>query len=122
MDVVQTISEDEFRFIAGLDYGQDEECHQAALRSVIEVQGGRFNEDQYWFPYEVVELGANHLQPGHEREFVICTLLVIRAVIGGFDKATDLAEKRSAMDWQYRHLPADLQAAIDAEYALAGCA
>lgn len=120
MDLVQTISEGELSFIAGLDYGQDQDRHETALQLVIRRQGGNFNEGQRWFPYEVVELGAHHLQTGHEREFAICTILVIRSATAGFDKATDLAEKRIAMESQYRALPLVLQEAIDAEYAAAG--
>ncbi|WP_266183209.1 hypothetical protein [Dyella humicola] len=120
MDLVQSISESELSFIAGLDYGKDQDRHQTALRLVIDQQGGKFNEGQYWFPYEVVELGAHDLQTGHEREFAICTILVIRSVAAGFDKATDLAEKRAAMESQYRLLPVALQVAVDAEYAAAG--
>lgn len=120
MDLVQTISEGELSFIAGLDYGQDQARHETALQLVIGQQGGNFNEGQCWFPYEVVELGAHHLQTGHEREFAICTILVIRSVSAGFDKATDLAEKKMAMESQYRVLPVALQEAIDAEYAAAG--
>lgn len=120
MDLVQTITANELSFIAGLDYSQDRERHEEALRLVIAHQGGQFNDGQHWFPYEVVELGAHHLQVGHEREFAICTLLVIRAVTAGFDKATDLAEKKVAMESQYRMLPAALRELIDAEYAIAG--
>ncbi|MFK2930809.1 hypothetical protein [Dyella agri] len=46
-------------------------------------------------------------------------LLVIRAVMAGFDKATDLVEKQVAMGSQYQLLPAALRDAIDAEYAAA---
>lgn len=121
MDLVKTISAEEVGFIAGLDYGQDRESHEAALRSVIWENADRFTEGQQWFPYEVVELGASHLQAGHEREFAICTLLVIRAVATGFDKATDLAEKRASKVWEYGQLPAQLADAIDVEYVAAGC-
>ncbi|MFC4763533.1 hypothetical protein [Dyella koreensis] len=120
MDLVRTITGDELSFIAGLDYGQDQDRHESALHLVIDQQGGQFNESQRWFPYEVVELGAHHLQIGHEREFVICTLLVIRSVIAGFDKATDLAEKKITMESRYRMLPVGLREVVDAEYAVAG--
>ncbi|TBR40599.1 MULTISPECIES: hypothetical protein [Dyella] len=117
MDLVQTITENELGFIAGLDYGQDRDRHEAALRLVINQQGGQLKKAQQWFPYEVIELGAHHLQVGHEREFAICTLLVIRSVRSGFDKATDLAEKRAARDDDYRLLPANLRDAIDVEFS-----
>ena len=48
---------------------------------------------QYWYPYEVIELGSHLLSPGHEREFVVCTLLARTAVSSGWDTATNLETK-----------------------------
>jgi len=75
--IVTSITESEPTFIAGLDYGQKQDQHLDALRKVIFEQDGVSTRPQYWFPYEVIELGAHSLESGHEREFAICTLLVV---------------------------------------------
>ena len=90
---ISSITEDELAFIGALNYGQQSDQHLVALRRLIFEQGGIPTAGQIWFPYEVIELGAHHLQPGHEREFAICTLLVIGAVEVGFDSSTDLSQK-----------------------------
>ena len=118
---LEPITDDHLRFIAGLDYGQDSDRHFFALRSVIFEQSSQFREEQSWFPYEVVELGAHQLHSSHEREFVICTLLVIHAVKSGFDKTTDLAEKFSSRAAEYDLLPAALREIILSSYAAVGC-
>ena len=66
--------------------------HLEALKGVIFENQCRFLEDldQMWYPYEVVELGAYALESGHEREFVMCTLLVLYAVIAGYDTSKDV--------------------------------
>ena len=88
--LVKSASESELAFIAALDYGQDAERHLAALRAVCFEQGGVIRPDQYWFPYEVIELGAHSLREGHEREFAICTMLVLANVAARVDTSTDL--------------------------------
>ena len=59
-----------------------------------------------------MELGSHALEPGHEREFVICTLLVIEAAIGGFDRNVNLAEKLARMARDYDALPPQLRDVI----------
>lgn len=121
LDLARTATDDELRFIAGLDYGIDSDQHYVALRKVIFSQSCCFNEEQQWHPYEVVELGAHWLQHGHEREFAICTLLVISAVSSGFDRATDLGQKLSDRAADYDALPPELSSAILSAYTSAGC-
>jgi hypothetical protein len=75
IEFIQTLCEQEIEFIANLDYKQDSEKHMATLNKVIFEQNGETTEDQYWFPLEVIELGANSMKFGHEKEFVVCTLL-----------------------------------------------
>ena len=75
IEFIQTISEHEIEFIANLDYKQEAEKHIAALNKVVFEQNCETTEEQYWFPLEVIELGANSLKSGHEKEFVVCTLL-----------------------------------------------
>lgn len=81
--LIKTITQSELRFIASRDYGQDSARHLESLRCVVFEQDGRFRDDQTWFPLEVVELGAYSLEPGHEREFFFCTMLVLLAIQHG---------------------------------------
>ena len=120
IELVATATDEELRFIAGLDHGLDAEQHLVALRRLIFERDCAFEAGERWFPYEVVELGAHGLQAGHEREFAICTLLVIHAVRTGFDKSTDLAEKFEQRAPDYSALTAALSTAILAAYADSG--
>ena len=117
--LVLSASKRELEFIAALDYGQDVDQHLDALRTLLSEQQCKFKEGQVWFPYEVVELGSHALVPGHEREFAICTLLVIEAVRTGFDSGTDLNEKLSNRARDYDLLPTDLREEILSAYARA---
>src|SRR5262249_44435379 len=112
MDLISTVTPGELAFIAGLDYGQGSDQHLSALREVVFNQCGVPNQEQLWYPYEVIELGAHHLTPGHEREFVICTLLVIGAVAAGRDTYTDLQAKFEQHSSTYAALPAELRAPV----------
>ena len=103
--LVQSASESELAFIAALDHGQDVERHLAALRAVCFEQGGVIRPDQHWFPYEVIELGAHWLQQVHEREFAICTMLVLVNVAARVDTSTDLQAKFADRAADYDRLP-----------------
>jgi hypothetical protein len=118
---VASATEGELAYIASLNNGLEKQLHLDALRAVIHDQGGQFREGQLWHPYEVVELGAHALAPGHEREFAICTLLVIAAVNSGFDSATDLAEKFGEQSVSYDLLPLTLREEILNAYATTEC-
>jgi hypothetical protein len=118
---VKSASEQELSYIAGLNYGLEQSQHLDALRKVIFEQGGALTKEQYWFPYEVIELGAHALAAGHEREFAICTLLVIEAVRSGYDTSTDLSAKFSDRSQQYDMLPGSLRDEILIAYQAAGC-
>ncbi|AWH22807.1 hypothetical protein C1933_17050 [Stenotrophomonas sp. ZAC14D2_NAIMI4_6] len=84
-----TASANELAWIAGLcDAGDDAPRHLAQLQAV-QQQGGRLNETQEWYPFEVIERGASHLHPGHEREFVICVLLWLQALAQGRASSLD---------------------------------
>jgi hypothetical protein len=113
--LIATITDDELRFIASADYGQDIDTHMAALRRVFE-QKGKFEADQSWHPYEVVELTSHTLKPGHEREFALCTLLILQAVADGADRHTDLELKFDDRAADYQALPPELRDAILAAY------
>jgi hypothetical protein len=43
-----------------------------------------------WHPYEVIELGKNSLQTGHEREYAACLCIVLLNIERGADKSNDL--------------------------------
>ncbi len=120
-EFIQTITNDELKFISELDYGNDVEKHLAGLRSVIFNQNGIIKEEQGWYPYEVVELGANALTMGHEREFTICTLLVVFNVKVGTDKATDLEVKLELHSKEYDQLPKELSELVISSFENAGC-
>ena len=77
IEFIQSISENEMEFISALDYKQETEKHCAALREVIFNQSCKVTDQQYWLPLEVIELASYSLQQGHEKEFTICTLLVL---------------------------------------------
>ncbi|MBA0223290.1 hypothetical protein A7X93_10745 [Stenotrophomonas maltophilia] len=73
-------SAEELSWIATLcDPGDDARRHLQELQ-VLMQQGGILNDEQEWYPFEVIERGAGHLHPGHEREFVICVLLWLQAL------------------------------------------
>jgi hypothetical protein len=80
-----------------------------ALRKLFRGQGRVISEGQDWHPYEVIELGAHSLIPGHEREFVACTLLVIAAIADGVDTSTTLAWKLDDRAADYDALPHGLR-------------
>jgi len=118
----KTLSEDELKFIAGRDYGVEVERHLEALKKVVFDQDGYLGEGQYWFPYEVIELCSYSLEPGHAREFVACTLLVIRNVVGGYDRTHDLSEMFDNHATFYAELPPELSEQVMAAYIASGLA
>lgn len=100
-------------FISHLDYGQDYARHHAELNRVI-ANGGRVDMDcQLWHPYEVVELGKNWLQPGHEREFVACALIVLRNVIEGNDRVNELDNGLEVVADSVSELPEELRELVE---------
>lgn len=107
--LVKTATESELRHIASMDYGQDTDRHYEALRALIFEQDGNLSEDQYWYPHEVIMLGSNVLSQGHEREFFICTMLLIQAIANGSDLSADLSDKLNDHATDYDRLPAYLR-------------
>jgi hypothetical protein len=110
--VFRSVTESELAFIAGLDYGQDAPRHLEALRVVCFSQEGIVSSEQQWFPYEVIELGSHSLRPGHEREFAICTLLVLANVAAGVDTSTDVQGKFGDRAADYDRLSTELREEI----------
>ena len=106
------MSKAELAFIAETDYGQNSQQHYEALYTLIHKQDGIITDQQYWFPYEVIELCSHGIKQGHEREFAICTLLIIQNVIAGTDPATDLLVKFQTCAEDYDLLPEELREEI----------
>lgn len=109
MELLKSLTHDERKFIAERDYGVDADVHLHELNKLIDVQSGALQEGQYWYPYEVIELTTNSLVPGHEREFVACTLLILHAVASGYDTAANLDWKFNDHAVDYDLLPPDMR-------------
>jgi hypothetical protein len=108
-DLLASLTEEEIRFISSRDYGADSDRHYAALNNVL-ARGGRIRaKDEYWFPYEAIELGKNALEPGHDREFAACIVIVLENILSGDDTWNDadyiLETQKDAID----SLPSDLR-------------
>lgn len=103
--LIGTASHAELDWIAGLGHPDEQARHRTALQQVVGPQQGRLHEDQLWYPYEVIERGAARYAPGHEREFVLCTLLVILAVQAGQRLDVDLAMQFDDLAATYETLP-----------------
>ena len=112
--LLHSLSDSERDFIAGLDYGVDREVHRAALDTVIQREGEvDFDAQGFWHPYEVIELGKNWLQEGHEREYAACMCMVLRNIEAGRDRCNDLD---GILDQHYssvQSLPDELREVID---------
>lgn len=113
----RTATPDELSFIAGLDHGQDRERHQTELHELIFEREGRFKGCEVWFPLEVVKLGADSVTPGHEREFVICCLLVLSAIKTGHCFSHDVENKYSAIEPLLYQLPDEMAGLLVDAYA-----
>lgn len=113
-DLLESLSGPERDFIAGLDYGRDFTTHCAALDIVIR-QGGAldFDTQGYWYPYEVIELGKNWLQEGHEREYAACLGTVLLNIGAGRDLANDVESIVERHHDSGRRLPEELRQLID---------
>ena len=112
--LLQSLSDSERDFIAGLDYGADREAHRKALDRVIKHAGDmEFDAEGYWLPYEVIELGKNWLQQGHEREFAACMGIALRNIETGRDRSNDLHYILTQHYDSIQQLPAELRGLID---------
>jgi hypothetical protein len=112
--LLHSLSDSERNFIAGLDYGADREAHRRALDTVIERAGEMdFKAQGYWFPYEVIELGKNGLQQGHEREFAACLGIVLRNIETGRDLSNDWEYILTQQYESVQNLPSELRALMD---------
>jgi len=112
--LLQSLSDCERDFIAGLDNGADREAHRTALDTLIEHAGDvDFDAQGYWYPYEVIELGKNWLQEAHEREFAACMGIVLRNIETGRDRSNDLEHILTQYYDSIRQLPDVLREVLD---------
>ncbi|WP_237468188.1 hypothetical protein [Vibrio stylophorae] len=116
IEFIKSITEAEMHFISHLDYGCDSDKHYEELQKVIFEQNGITSDEQFWYPYEVIELGSYDLQDGHEREFAICVLLVIHNVVNGTDPSNDLESKFNGQAQALDRLPEQLRSIILSAY------
>ncbi|SFG83783.1 hypothetical protein SAMN05518865_1202 [Duganella sp. CF458] len=114
---VFTANPAELAFISGLDYGQDKARHYAELNKLVFEHQGKFKDGEFWFPLEVIELGANSIKPGHEREFVICCLLVLSAIDSGHCLSHDRESKYAAIEPMLFQLPDEFAGLLMEAYA-----
>ena len=118
---VRSLSDDELRFIASRDYGQETESHLKELRKLFATDSLVPSTDQIWYPYEVIELTSNSLEPGHEREFAACTLLVLRAIEAGYDTGAFPRDKFAYLAPDYDRPPPALREAVLDAFTRVGC-
>ena len=109
--LIETVTDEELWFIAGLDYGQKQEQYFQALRELIFERKARFFAADHEL-YSLIRLGVVSITEGHEREFVICNLLVIHAVTTGFDTLTEMEILLSNSNAPGLNLPSDLAAVL----------
>lgn len=112
--LLESLSKVERDFIACLDNRNNVGQHRSALDDVIS-EGGilDFKSKGYWFPYEVVELGKNWLQDGHEREYAACLGIVLRNIVRGTDKWNDLVGILENQADSISQLPPELKTLIE---------
>lgn len=108
-ELLESLTEAELRFIAGLDYGADFERHLGALRRVVARGGAVQMDSEIWFPYEVIELGKNDLKEHHEREYAACMAIVLQNIASGADGMNDASRIIETQLDSIALLPAELQ-------------
>lgn len=98
---IKSITENEIKFIAGSDNGADIDKHENELKKLIFDQNGVLNSNQYWYPYEVVELCRWSCKKGHEKEFVICNIIICLSIIAGTDRTNDPEYMKDILQKEY---------------------
>lgn len=96
-EFLESLTDVERDFVAGLDYGSDAAKHRQEFDLVIERQGQVDFKNQLWHPYEVIELGKNWLQVGHEREFIACAGIFLLNISTGADRINDWSNNMSVL-------------------------
>ena len=113
VELLESLTDEERNFIANLDHGDDQEEHRKQLDVVIENKGAVDSDSQLWYPYSVIEIGKNMLQPGHEREFAACVGIILHNVIEGSDKMNNVAQIITMFAHQISTLADDLREMIN---------
>lgn len=108
-DFLASLTNEEKEFISGLDYHDRQEEHRKALDELIRRNGNMNPETDLWCPYEVIELGKNWLQEGHEREFVACAAIVLHNIIEGIDKMNNVEINMSVVMEHFDELKVEHQ-------------
>lgn len=109
LELVKSITEDEIDFIAHADYGQNADQHSKALRELIFEQDCIVTDDQYWYPYECIELIRWTCKEGHMREFAFCNIIIAISIISGADNTNDPDRMLKTIPHEYDKLPDDLR-------------
>ena len=84
------LPESERNFLATLDNGEDVEEHREQLDLLIAAGGVAHLDSQFWYPYEVIDLGKHFLVEGHELAFIACNGIVLLNIANGQDTSNDL--------------------------------
>lgn len=108
LEFVKSITDDELDYISRAD-SDDEEIHKSALKSLIFDQDCVRHDDQYWHPYECVELRRWTCYPGHEREFAICNIIIAISITSGADGSNDPDDMLTTIAEEYDKLPSNLR-------------
>ena len=111
--LLKSLTNNERDFIAQLDYRQDSDQHRSALDDVISADGlVDFEAMGCWCPYEVIELGKNWLQEGHEREYAACLGVVLLNIERGTDTTNELEWIIENQSDAISQLPSELKTMI----------
>lgn len=109
LNLIRSISESELEFISKADYGQEFLRHKEALKKLIFEQNGIVNADQYWFPYEVIELSRWSCKEGHEREFAISNVIIALSILGDADGSNSVEYMFEKLSNEYESLSSELK-------------
>ncbi len=113
-ELLRSLTRPERDFIAARDYGADKGRHLDALQAVI-ANGGvvHFGAEGVWYPYEVIELCKNVLEPGHAREYAACLGIVLLNVKLGGDRSNVIEDVLESQHEAIARLPEELQRMLD---------
>ncbi len=109
LNLIRSISESELEFISKADYGQEFLRHKKALKKLIFEQNGIVNADQYWFPYEVIELSRWSCKEGHEREFAISNVIIALSILADADGSNSVEYMFEQLSNEYESLSSELK-------------
>jgi hypothetical protein len=110
--LVKSITADEINFIAQADYGEDAVQHAKALRHLIFDQDCVVTDEQFWYPYECVELARWTCKDDHMREFAFCNIIIAISIMSGADIVNDPEYMLITIAQEYDKLPEDLREVV----------